>query len=212
MIDKKQNLGCLENEVKISILEYNRKEYIDNVLNAFVTENRVICNRFDFNPNDGQEQLKNFVNDTSDARIVVIYENRFLERAILWLKIVGVKDIYVVRPYTIDKGLDFLNGMALEQNKIVYDYTLIDHVFGEKPYLVHLETHVVDHCNLNCKACNNFSPFVREEKLSDIVSYRRDISNLAEVYSGIGRFFLLGGEPLLAPELCCEMIIFRRSV
>ena len=80
----------------------------------------------------------------------------------------------------------------------------------EKPYFVHIETHVCDHCNLNCKACNNFAPFVREKSCASIEQWESDIARLANVYQ-IGRILLLGGEPLLEPKLAEEFIQVTRK-
>ncbi len=68
-----------------------------------------------------------------------------------------------------------------------------------KPVLHYLETHVVDHCNLNCKACSHFSPLANENFV-DIEKYKKNIIEL----SGKLRFKnirLLGGEPLLHPDI-----------
>ena len=79
-----------------------------------------------------------------------------------------------------------------------------------KPYLVHIETHIVDHCNLNCKSCNNFSPFVRQRSCASAEQWDKDIGRLANVYD-IRRILLLGGEPLLEPKLAEEFITVTRK-
>ena len=62
-----------------------------------------------------------------------------------------------------------------------------------------LEVHIVDHCNLRCDGCCSLSPFlpkwyIRPEALrSDLALARR---SLAPIW-----FKLVGGEPLLHPEL-----------
>lgn len=63
------------------------------------------------------------------------------------------------------------------------------------------DIHVADHCNLNCKGCEHFSPLVKEEFL-DIAVFRRDCARLAELTNGeIDDIAVLGGEPLLHPNL-----------
>lgn len=141
-----------------------------------------------------------------DAVLIAVKANRTLQRILIRLYEQKVSDIYVVTLYALDKRRDFLSGGHMDE-RYVHHLTSQE----DKPYLVHLETHVCDHCNLNCKACNNFSPFVREPKYADPVRFEQDMGLLAERFSNIGRFFLLGGEPLLAPQLCCQMTAcFRR--
>ena len=156
-----------------------------------------------------QEQLKQ---KEYDILLIAIYDNRWLSRLLTFLHEIHVDKVYVLRAFTIQKRLSFIKSKEEPQENCFID-GLVDEVNlnTNKPYLVHLETHVVDHCNLNCKACNNFSPFVREPRFANLESFSQDIRNLSEKFYQIGRFFLLGGEPLLDPERCCEMVrIYRK--
>ncbi len=66
-----------------------------------------------------------------------------------------------------------------------------------------LDVDIVSHCNLNCAACCHFSPIAEPSFLSP-QDYARDLELLARV-EDVGKFFaaicLMGGEPLLHPEL-----------
>ena len=66
-----------------------------------------------------------------------------------------------------------------------------------------LDVDIVSHCNLNCAACCHFSPAAEPSYLA-LDSYRRDLEKLARI-EGVGQYFeaicLMGGEPLLHPEL-----------
>lgn len=60
---------------------------------------------------------------------------------------------------------------------------------------------LAEHCNLNCAGCDHFSPLT-EPKLVDVGELTRDFKRLAELFGGrIFRVGLMGGEPLLHPEL-----------
>ncbi|MEG0109204.1 MAG: 4Fe-4S cluster-binding domain-containing protein, partial [Lachnospiraceae bacterium] len=62
--------------------------------------------------------------------------------------------------------------------------------------------HLVEHCNLNCQCCDNFSP-IAEEKFVDYDALDLDFSRMAELSGGdIGTIELAGGEPLLHPKIC----------
>jgi ABC-2 type transport system ATP-binding protein len=69
-----------------------------------------------------------------------------------------------------------------------------------KPYL---DVHVADHCNLRCAGCVHFSPLA-EPRFLDLGQYDQDLSALASI-AGIEEYIhelsLMGGEPLLHPEL-----------
>ena len=63
-----------------------------------------------------------------------------------------------------------------------------------------VEVHLADHCNLNCKGCGHFSP-ISERTFTPPAVLLRDFRRLAELFSEISTILLLGGEPLLNPDV-----------
>ena len=98
---------------------------------------------------------------------------------------------------------DIYNGMRLEEKKL---YTS-DNVDGlitpmlSDSYLSYLEYHVADHCNMNCKYCTHFSPLVKEPVMLSPDSVVSDLKRLKSYIDDIGVIRILGGEPLLNPDL-----------
>ena len=70
----------------------------------------------------------------------------------------------------------------------------------KKESLDYIEYNVVGHCNLNCKGCSHFSN-IQKKEFADLATFEKDISMLKKLFSEIRRINLLGGEPLLHPEL-----------
>lgn len=67
--------------------------------------------------------------------------------------------------------------------------------------IVHLDYHLVEHCNLNCVGCSVFSP-IATPCFVNLKSFEYDMRNLYRlVGDAIGQIHLLGGEPLLHPEV-----------
>ncbi|GHT52577.1 hypothetical protein FACS1894106_1590 [Spirochaetia bacterium] len=67
--------------------------------------------------------------------------------------------------------------------------------------LLRFNIHLAEHCNLKCKGCEHFSPLAPETYL-DIAVYERDCKRLSELTGGtVDMLELLGGEPLLHPEI-----------
>lgn len=63
------------------------------------------------------------------------------------------------------------------------------------------EVHLVEHCNLNCIGCDHFSPLA-EKEFADINMFERDFERLADLFDNEAReIHLLGGEPLLHPDV-----------
>ena len=73
-----------------------------------------------------------------------------------------------------------------------------------------ISIHLVEHCNLNCKRCAHFSPLA-EKIFRDTESFERDLKRIAELFGtkGLSELFLLGGEPLLHPNLIDFLRISR---
>lgn len=68
---------------------------------------------------------------------------------------------------------------------------------------------IVSHCNLNCKCCGHFSPLATPEFL-DVVEFQKDLERIAHLTNGeIDRLELMGGEPLLHPQICDFIRISR---
>lgn len=65
----------------------------------------------------------------------------------------------------------------------------------------HFEFHLVEHCNLKCAGCTHFAPLAKEEYLS-VEEFKSDIRRLSALSHKKARFInLLGGEPLLHPDI-----------
>jgi len=64
------------------------------------------------------------------------------------------------------------------------------------------EVHLTEHCNLNCKGCSHFSPLADKEFM-EIDVFEKDIARMAQLFgeNNIWRINLLGGEPLLHPQV-----------
>jgi hypothetical protein len=69
-----------------------------------------------------------------------------------------------------------------------------------KPVLNYLELHLTDHCNLNCRGCGHFSP-IADKWFASLDEHDRDMHRLSELLSTIRQIRLMGGEPLLHPEV-----------
>lgn len=70
-----------------------------------------------------------------------------------------------------------------------------------KNFIQNLDYHLVDHCNLNCKCCSTYSP-LSGEKYASLSEFEKDLTRLHEIIGDkVIRLHLLGGEPLLHPEI-----------
>jgi hypothetical protein len=64
-----------------------------------------------------------------------------------------------------------------------------------------LDIHVADHCNLRCKACAHFSSLVSKDINYEDSLIKKSLRHLHRIVPNIHIIALLGGEPLLHPEI-----------
>jgi organic radical activating enzyme len=76
--------------------------------------------------------------------------------------------------------------------------------------LLQFEVHLADHCNLNCKNCNHFSP-LSKENFMDIEDFKNDCERLGKLTNGCVKFIrFMGGEPLLHSKITDFLDIGRK--
>lgn len=69
------------------------------------------------------------------------------------------------------------------------------------PEETNIEINITDHCNLNCRSCDHFSP-IAKPRFIDESGFEQDIKRISELTEQkLGYVSLLGGEPLLHQEL-----------
>ena len=79
----------------------------------------------------------------------------------------------------------------------------------KRPALFHLDVHVTDHCNLNCKGCEHYSS-ISDPVFAELPQTVRELERLAELFDNIEQIYVLGGEPLLHPRVAAFVHETRR--
>ena len=72
-----------------------------------------------------------------------------------------------------------------------------------------LDIHATEHCNLNCRGCTHFSP-VAEREFCDLEQLDTNLKTLSRFQSSFGQLQILGGEPLLHPDIVKMTAIMRK--
>lgn len=115
------------------------------------------------------------------------------------LKSLGYMNIYRFLDKDYCWNSDFFQGNCVKLENI------------GKCWLPRLEMHAANHCNLNCKGCSHFSPLF-DDILPDYAQCMSDIKRLKGLIEGALDFNLLGGEPLLNPNLSDYVIGIRENL
>lgn len=80
---------------------------------------------------------------------------------------------------------------------------------NSKLFAPRCEINVVSHCNMACRSCSHLSP-VTPKSFIQVSSVERDVDILTKYYH-VKHVLLLGGEPLLHPELSDIAHVIRAS-
>lgn len=79
-----------------------------------------------------------------------------------------------------------------------------------KPRIKQFDVNLVDHCNMKCKGCLRFSNLVDTPFYADFDQMITDWERMKELFWGVERLKLMGGEPMLSPDLCAYIKEARR--
>lgn len=77
--------------------------------------------------------------------------------------------------------------------------------------LIGLNIHLTDHCNLLCKGCSHFAPIADEKYISKMELEKTLKTIFSKTKSVFQELCLMGGEPLLHPELADILTISRKN-
>ncbi|SCY77284.1 hypothetical protein SAMN02910441_02321 [Ruminococcus sp. YE282] len=98
-----------------------------------------------------------------------------------------------------------------KSEKLLFEHYLISHCIvvsyiltkcnKDKLYLPCLEVPITTHCTLCCEKCSNLIQYYKSPYHVDYEKLILNISKLCECVDGIDCLRILGGEPLLAPNL-----------
>lgn len=96
-------------------------------------------------------------------------------------------------------GVDFIRGDVIFPTLIPYpNYDALEY----------LEFHVTHRCNLNCAGCSHFVPVIPKHVEVDGSQLKQDLYRLKELVGHIENIRIMGGEPLLCPQLAkyCSLV------
>ena len=163
--------------------EKKKNEKIDKILKSVQSQKKVIKNL--------QEQI-------SQASVLLSQQNQKLEQ-----------QDNIIKNTLNDKLKNLLSCQNDKILKLNHQFNNAIKSFSPQTNLRSIVYHLADHCNLKCQCCDHFAPLAKE-KLADIKDFEKDIKRLSELTkTQLEIIKLMGGEPLLHPEIKDFMRISR---
>jgi len=115
-------------------------------------------------------------------------------------------NVIVAFEYNCENKANALTNLSGKCTKVILPKRMMPQ---QLPFLVFK---IIQHCNLNCMSCNQCSP-IAEKEFMDLSKFEQDIQKISKLTSGyINIASLLGGEPLLHPDIIRFMEIYRKYI
>lgn len=135
-------------------------------------------------------------------KILIVEEMPYKDEKYLLLHKYGFSDVYVL----LKESKEIFSSKNVLSESAIQHFNLIN-----KPVLRYVELHLVDFCNLNCKGCTHFSNICKNssEAIVNVESLKKQLEQLKKLVD-VSVIRLMGGEPLLHPELDKILPIVRR--
>jgi hypothetical protein len=100
-----------------------------------------------------------------------------------------------------NNSIKHLSNIFTEREFMKYGYVSIFAVYTKnKIYSKHNGIIVTIHCNLNCKYCQNFTPYIQRPFHMELENLKKDADIFFNVVDFVGWINLSGGEPLMYPD------------
>lgn len=90
---------------------------------------------------------------------------------------------------------------VFQEKKLTQDTISEITPYLERKELETVELHAAEHCNLNCKFCSMFCGLVKEPVFPNYEFTKRGMKELKRYIKHVKKVRIVGGEPLLNPEL-----------
>jgi organic radical activating enzyme len=84
--------------------------------------------------------------------------------------------------------------------------------FVKRPCMEYMIINILDHCNLKCKGCDHFA-CIADEHFVSVEQIQKDVNRLSKIMSSdyIVSIGVMGGEPLLHPDLLLILRVIRKA-
>lgn len=113
-----------------------------------------------------------------------------------------ISNHYTVTRRAIEKQLDEW-GYKKNKDYSYYEFFIAIWNWKYKQKLVasYITINITNFCSLRCKKCAAYVPYIENPSHRDLELIKRDIDGLFSVFDGVARFQIVGGEPMVYPQL-----------
>ncbi len=172
------------------------------------SEVQVVC----FADRDSRKQKEKFgLRVLSPEKLVDLAENKEVDAVVL-----AFQNVYFKESSALFRYCQNLEGYVVPRYVQTFFDTydtmeacLVKTDFS-KPRIKQFDVNLVDHCNMKCKGCLRLSNLVDKPFYADFKRMIKDWERMKELFWGVERLKLMGGEPMLSPDLCAYIKEARR--
>lgn len=140
------------------------------------------------------------------VQFAALYHKKLVDKIIFTREISNEKELFALRMMNV-KIEDIYLSNRLDKNLNVINFL---EPYVSAKYLPYLEFRIADHCNMNCKACVDYAALVTKPHFANLENFIKDFEQLHKFIDDIKLIRIMGGEPLLNPEVCEYVKLSRR--
>lgn len=141
-------------------------------------------------------------NKTGNEDGVKIYSKNEVEKDDII--VIAIRDFNTAVSVFRDLNKEEYHNVWWLENEDLSEAPIWDNLFDTRKWnggaIYQIEMHIMDSCNLNCRGCAHFSP-IFDKGFPAIEARLNDVKKLREKIPYIKRFYILGGEPFLNPQI-----------
>lgn len=187
--------GCLDSGEKTYAYFKDKEEY-EIVIIADKEEKRHGTYWHGIKVIDPNELVTKAHNNEFDI-VVFAFRNAWVKEAAM-----SFRDCENLVGYMIPTHVSKFQSKYDEKSFVKMDFLL--------PRLKQFDVNLVDHCNMKCKGCLRYSNIIDKPFFADFKKMIQDWNRIKELFWGVERLKLMGGEPMLSPDLCAYIREARR--
>ena len=165
------------------------------------------------------KSIEEYVLEESNITVLINVRDIFVQEISNELEKRNIKNYYVIKE-DLKKEIKYRNAdlcvdIYNETQKLKSELKRTEEKFlrfVERPCLEYMIVHILDHCNLRCKGCDHFA-CIADENFIDVKTIKKDLERMSFLFGGdyITKIAVMGGEPLLHPELNEILAIVRKN-
>lgn len=148
------------------------------------------------------------INIVSPAELAKLYDTKNVDIILIvhasvdMFKIYQLKEIWTLLDSYHISDIYYMSDNLLSRNiDDIQEHDIFIRLNYKEQHLSYIEIDITNHCNLSCKGCTRLCDIDKTKKFTNLETFTNDLNQVKKLFKHVNAIRILGGEPLLHPEL-----------